>query len=177
MKVSRTEIPDVVIVEPAVHRDDRGFFVETFHEPRYRGEGIAGPFVQDNQSRSTLGTLRGLHAQRRPQAKLVRAVRGEVYDVAVDVRRGSATFSRFVATILSEENFRQLYVPAGFCHGFAVLSDVAEIEYKCTDIYRPEEEIAVRWNDPQLAIPWPVEDPILSHRDRNAPLLAELEPL
>jgi dTDP-4-dehydrorhamnose 3,5-epimerase len=171
-----TEIPEVVVVEPEVFRDPRGFFLETFHEEKYRKGGVAGPFVQDNHSRSTRRTLRGLHAQlRRPQGKLVRAVRGEVFDVAVDIRRRSPTFGKWVSTVLSEENFRQIFVPPGFAHGFCVLSEIAEIEYKCTDFYFREDEVGIRWDDPALAIPWPIREPLLSPKDAALPLLEELE--
>jgi dTDP-4-dehydrorhamnose 3,5-epimerase len=171
-----TEIPEVVVVEPEVFRDPRGFFLETFHEEKYRKGGIFGPFVQDNHSRSTRRTLRGLHAQlRRPQGKLVRAVRGEVFDVAVDIRRRSPTFGKWVSTVLSEENFRQIFVPPGFAHGFCVLSEIAEIEYKCTDFYFREDEVGIRWDDPALAIPWPIREPLLSPKDAALPLLEDLE--
>ena len=136
MKFIQTELPGVVIVEPDVFRDARGFFLETFHAARYRQGGIPYDFVQDNHSRSVRGTLRGLHAQRtRPQGKLVRAVRGEIFDVAVDIRPGSATFGKWVGGRLSEENFHQIFIPPGFAHGFCVLSELAEVEYKCTDFY------------------------------------------
>ena len=175
MRVVPTDIPDVLIVEPEVHADGRGFFIETYHAERYREPGIDGPFVQDNQSRSVAGTLRGLHLQlRRPQGKLVRVIEGEVYDVAVDVRRGSPTFGRWVGVTLTAENFRQCYVPPGFAHGFYVVSPIAQVEYKCTDLYDPASEIGVAWNDPALSIPWPVREPILSRRDRDHPTLAQL---
>jgi dTDP-4-dehydrorhamnose 3,5-epimerase len=169
------EIADVLIVEPDVFRDDRGFFLETYHADRYRELGIPGPFVQDNHSRSVARTLRGLHLQlRRPQGKLIRVIEGEVFDVAVDVRRGSPTFGRSVCISLTAENFRQVYIPPGFAHGFCVLSKVAQFEYKCTDLYDRESEIGIAWNDPALAIPWPIADPILSPRDSRHPTLAEL---
>jgi dTDP-4-dehydrorhamnose 3,5-epimerase len=171
-----TEIPDVVLIEPDVHRDARGFFLESHHAPKYARGGIDAAFVQDNHSRSTRGTLRGLHAQLPPRAqgKLVRVSLGEVFDVAVDVRRGSPTFGKHVAQRLSAENFRQLWIPPGFVHGFLVTSEVAEFQYKCTDVYDPAAEIVVAWNDPALAIPWPVAEPILSARDAAAPTLAEI---
>ena len=175
MKFEATEIPGVVLVEPTVHGDERGFFLETYHEPRYREAGIAGPFVQDNHSRSAAGILRGLHAQApRWQGKLVRCVAGAVWDVAVDVRVGSPTFGRHVAFELSERNFRQLWVPPGLLHGFCVLGESAEIEYKCTDVYVPEDDFSVRWDDPELALPWPVDEPSLSAKDRDAPLLRDV---
>ena len=175
MRVVPTEIPGVLIIEPEVFADGRGFFMETYHAARYREHGIDGPFVQDNHSRSVAGTLRGLHLQvRRPQGKLVRVVEGEVYDVCVDVRRGSPTFGRWVGVTLSAENVRQCYVPPGFAHGFCVLTPVAQVEYKCTDLYDPGGEVGVAWNDPALAIPWPVREPILSARDQRHPTLSEL---
>ena len=165
----------MVIVEPDVHRDDRGFFLETYHAPKYREGGIAADFVQDNHSRSERGTLRGLHAQQpHAQGKLVRVVEGEVFDVAVDARLGSPTFGRHVATRLSAENFRQLYAPPGILHGFCVTSAVAQFEYKCTDLYHPEAEFSVAWDDPDLAIPWPIRDPALSPKDRDAPRLRDV---
>ncbi len=169
-----TEIPEVVVVEPFVHRDERGFFLETYHERKYRDGGIAERFVQDNHSRSKRGTLRGLHAQRTtPQGKLVRAIEGTIWDVAVDIRRGSPTFGRWVGVELSAENFRQLWIPAGFAHGFCVLSEAAQVEYKCTALYDPADEITIAWDDPELAIAWPVSDPVISARDRAARRLGE----
>jgi dTDP-4-dehydrorhamnose 3,5-epimerase len=176
VKFVPTAIPEVVRVEPDVHRDARGFFVETWRENRWSEGGVGGPFVQDNHSQSRRGTLRGLHAQsRRPQGKLVRVVRGEIWDVAVDVRRGSPTYGRHVAERLSAETFVQLWIPPGFAHGFAVLSDEAEFVYKCTDYYDPADELRIAWNDPALAIPWPIAEPLLSEPDRGAPRLAEQE--
>jgi dTDP-4-dehydrorhamnose 3,5-epimerase len=173
VRVVATAIPDVLVVEPDVHADGRGFFLETYHADRYRQHGIAGPFVQDNHSRSAGGTLRGLHLQlARPQGKLVRVIEGEIYDVAVDVRRGSPTYGRYVAVTLSDANFRQCYIPPGFAHGFCVVSAVAQVEYKCTDLYDPASEIGIAWNDPAIGIPWPVADPVLSARDSRHPLLA-----
>ena len=175
MRVLPTELPDVLLVEPDVFRDARGWFVETFHERKYREAGIAYSFVQDNQSRSTRGTLRGLHAQlRRPQGKLVRAVSGEIFDVAVDIRPGSSTFGKWVAARLTSDDFRQMFVPPGFAHGFCVLSDSAEIAYKCTDFYDPKDEIGIRWNDPAVGIAWPLKDPLLSAKDASLPTLSEL---
>jgi dTDP-4-dehydrorhamnose 3,5-epimerase len=175
MKVVGTELPGVVIIEADVVRDQRGFFLETYHAPKFRAMGIAGSFVQDNHSRSRRGTLRGLHLQvGRPQAKLVRAVSGEIVDVAVDVRRGSPTFGRWVAVSLSEESFRQLYVPEGFAHGFAVISETADVEYKCTEVYDAGSELCILWSDPALGIQWPVADPLLSDRDRSAPTVAQI---
>ncbi len=169
MKVVATDLAGVVVIEPAVFRDPRGFFVETYHAERYRAAGIDADFVQDNHSCSARGTLRGLHAQERfPQAKLVRVIEGEIWDVAVDIRLGSPTFGRHVAVTLSADDQRQIFVPVGFAHGFCVLSERAQVEYKCTDYYHPEDELRVLWNDPELAIPWPVATPALSDKDRAA---------
>ena len=175
MKVTQTELDGVVIVEPAVHGDGRGFFVETYHQDRYSAAGLPATFVQDNHSSSRKGTLRGLHGQRNyAQGKLVRTIEGEIFDVAVDIRKGSKTFGRWVSAILTAESFRQLYVPPGFLHGFCVISEQAQVEYKCTDFYHPEDEIGVVWNDPQIGIEWPVPAPVVSDKDRTLPTLAEL---
>ncbi|HUD88631.1 MAG TPA: dTDP-4-dehydrorhamnose 3,5-epimerase [Xanthobacteraceae bacterium] len=178
MNVVQTQIPEVLIIEPKVFGDQRGFFLETFRADRYAACGIKGPFVQDNISRSARGVLRGLHLQNpRSQGKLVSVLRGRIRDVAVDVRRGSPTFGRHVTADLSEDDRRQLWVPRGFAHGFLVLSDMAEFFYKCDEFYSPSDEIAVRWNDPALAIAWGIESPVLSARDAAAPLLAEVRTL
>ena len=175
MKVLSTDLPGVVVVEPNVYQDPRGFFLETYHAGKYREAGIREIFVQDNHSRSVRGTLRGLHAQRRrPQGKLVRVLQGEIFDIAVDIRRGSPTFRRWVGEVLSAENFRQIYVPPGFAHGFCVLSETADVAYKCTELYDPTDEFVILWNDPDLGIAWPVREPLLSEKDRTAPRLAEL---
>lgn len=176
MKVTKTKLKDCVIIEPNVFGDDRGFFLETFQLARYRDEaGITLPFVQDNHSRSARGVLRGLHFQKtKPQGKLVRVVKGEVFDVAVDIREGSSTFGEWEGVILSEENKRQFWVPPGFAHGFVVLSDIADFEYKCTDYYDPTDEGSILWSDPDLKISWPLSDPILSQKDISAPLLADI---
>lgn len=175
MKVRETALPGVLVVEPAVHGDPRGFFLETYHQDRYRAAGIDAVFVQDNHSRSEGPILRGLHAQlRHPQGKLVRAVAGEIFDVAVDLRRGSPTFARWVGETLSAANFHQLWVPPGFAHGFCVLGDAAEVEYKCTALYDRDDELTIAWNDPEIAIRWPIAEPVLSERDRTAPRLAEV---
>ena len=157
MKVVQTKLRDCVIIEPRVFGDDRGFFLETFQMERYRDAvGIDQPFVQDNHSRSKVGVLRGLHFQRtNPQGKLVRVVSGKVFDVAVDIRKGSSTFGLWEGVVLSEENHRQFWVPPGFAHGFLVLSETADFEYKCTAYYDPSDEGALRWDDPDLAIAWP----------------------
>jgi dTDP-4-dehydrorhamnose 3,5-epimerase len=175
MTFRHASIPDVVVIDPDVHRDARGFFLESYHSEKYRRAGIAQAFVQDNHSHSVYGTLRGLHMQlRRPQGKLLRVLQGEIFDVAADLRVGSPTFGRWVGVTLSAENFRQCYVPPGFAHGFCVLSPVAEIEYKCTALYDPADEVGVAWNDPTLAIEWPVTNPLLSDRDRRHPALDAL---
>jgi len=163
------------MVEPAVFRDARGFFLESFHAAKFAEGGIRASFVQDNHSLSRGGTLRGLHAQlRHPQGKLVRCTEGRVYDVAVDIRPGSPSFGRWVGVELSAENFRELWIPPGFLHGFCALSERAQLQYKCTELYRPEDEMGVVWNDPDLAIRWPVEQPRLSDKDRALPRLVEI---
>jgi dTDP-4-dehydrorhamnose 3,5-epimerase len=176
MIVHPTALPGVQIIEPRVFRDTRGFFVETFHTDRYKDSvGIDHAFVQDNQSRSQRGVLRGLHAQKNyPQGKLVRVSQGAIFDVAVDIDPSSATFGVWVGVELSDENQKQIWIPPGYAHGFVVLSDVVDFQYKCTDYYHPEDEIGVRWNDPDLAIEWPIVDPIISERDSKLPSLAEL---
>ena len=175
MRCEPTALPGVVVVTPRVYRDPRGLFLETYHAQKYRDAGIAATFVQDNLSRSVRGTLRGLHAQRRrPQGKLIRVVEGEIFDVAVDIRRGSPTFARWMGVCLSGENFCQCYVPPGFAHGFCVLSDSAVVEYKCTDFYDPSDELGMIWNDPDIGIAWPMPEPILSARDGSAPRLRDV---
>jgi dTDP-4-dehydrorhamnose 3,5-epimerase len=175
MEVVKLSLPGALVIAPERHGDERGFLVETFQAERYAAWGITRPFVQDNLSRSSRGTLRGLHLQHpTSQGKLVMALRGHVVDVIVDVRRGSPTFGQSVTVELSEDNGRQVFVPRGCAHGFAVLSDTADFFYKCDDFYRPAHEIVVRWNDPALAIDWQVADPKLSRRDATAPLLAEI---
>jgi dTDP-4-dehydrorhamnose 3,5-epimerase len=178
MNVIATDIPGVVIIEPKLFGDARGFFLETYQLERYAKHGISRPFVQDNLSRSVGGVLRGLHVQNpMAQGKLVSVLKGRVLDVAVDVRRGSPTFGQHVAVELSEENRRQLWVPRGFAHGFAVLSESADFAYKCDSAYSPEHEIVVRWNDPVLAIDWGIGEPSLSARDAAAPLLKDVSDL
>jgi dTDP-4-dehydrorhamnose 3,5-epimerase len=173
VNVLPTELRGVVIVEPRVFPDSRGFFFESYHAVRYAQAGIPAAFVQDNHSSSTKGTIRGLHFQRRhPQAKLLRVIRGAVLDVAVDIRLGSPTFSEWVGVELSEENKRQLFIPKGFAHGFCVTSDVAEVEYKCTDFYVADDQHGIVWNDPSIKIRWPVVEPVLSDRDRAYPPLS-----
>ena len=172
MQFLTNELAGIVVVEPKVFEDERGFFMETFHKPRFAAAGIDVDFVQDNHSRSGQGVLRGLHYQiSHPQGKLVRVIRGAVLDVAVDLRRSSPTFGRWWACELSEANRRQVYIPAGFAHGFCVTSDVAEVIYKCTEIYTPQDERTLLWNDPALGINWPVGHPIISEKDqRGVPL-------
>jgi len=172
VKVIPTELPGVLIVEPRVFGDERGFFLETYHQHRYAEAGLPERFVQDNHSSSVPGTLRGLHYQLAyPQGKLVRCVRGAIFDVAVDIRRGSPTFGQWVGVELSEENKRQFYVPPGFAHGFCVPAVTSEVEYKCTDVYRPDDERGIIWNDPGLAIAWPVTNPRVSEKDASYPRL------
>lgn len=177
MNVIKTKLKDCFIIEPKVFGDDRGFFLETFQENRYLDlVGINLPFVQDNHSRSSKGVLRGLHFQKtKPQGKLVRVVRGKVYDVAVDIRTSSPTYGQWEAVILSEENKTQFWVPPGFAHGFIVLSEIADFEYKCTEYYDSFDEGSLLWNDPDLNIPWPIDNPTLSEKDKNAPPLADLK--
>ena len=170
-----TELPGVILIEPQVFRDERGFFLETYHAAKFAQAGLDVTFVQDNHSRSVQGTLRGLHAQwRRPQGKLVRVIAGEIFDVVVDIRLDSPTFGRWLGVRLSAENFRQLYVPQGFVHGFCVVSDMAEVLYKCTALYDPGDEIGVIWNDPEIGIDWGIESPLLSEKDRRLPTLRTL---
>jgi dTDP-4-dehydrorhamnose 3,5-epimerase len=172
-------IPDVLLIEPVVHHDGRGFFLESWHEKRLASAGLSAHFVQDNHSRSRRGTLRGLHYQvESPQGKLVRVVQGEVYDVAVDLRRSSPTFRQWVHQGLSSENHKQLWVPPGFAHGFYVLSETADLVYKCTTYYSAGHDRTVRWNDPDLAIDWPLPErgqPILSAKDASAPFLRDAQ--
>lgn len=178
MNVIRTKIPDVLLIEPDFLRDERGFFMESWHKRRFAELGIDCDFVQDNHSRSVGGTLRGIHYQiRQPQAKLVRATAGEVFDVAVDLRRSSQTFGRWVGERLSAENGRMLWLPAGFGHGFYVLSNVAECQYKCSDYYAAAHERCIAWNDSDLAIEWPLDGaaPRVSLRDARAPAFAAAE--
>ena len=177
MNVIKTNLDGCVIIEPKVFGDERGFFLETFQAERYASEaGITLPFVQDNHSRSSKSVLRGLHFQKtKPQGKLVRVVRGQVYDVTVDIRKGSPTYGQWEGLTLSEENKTQLWVPPGFAHGFVVLSDTADFEYKCTDYYDPSDEGSILWNDSDLDIPWPIDNPILSNKDASADRLSDLK--
>lgn len=175
MNVTPTGIPDVLILEPKVFGDKRGFFMETWSRERYIEAGIGDEFVQDNVSSSSKGVLRGLHFQNpQGQGKLVQVLVGEVLDVAVDIRVGSPTFGKVVSTILSEDNRRQFYVPVGFAHGFCVLSETALFAYKCTDFYNQQTEGGILWNDPDLAIDWPVDAPSLSEKDLQLPRLKDI---
>ena len=175
MQFIETALKGVMMIEPDVFEDDRGYFLETYHAKKYAAHGIAGPFVQDNRSHSVRGILRGLHFQlQRPQGKLVMAIQGRIFDVAVDIRQGSPTFGKWVGMELSAENKRQLYVPAGFAHGFCVLSDTADVLYKCTDFYDPQDERGIIWNDPAIAIAWPIAELVLSQKDRAYKRLAEM---
>ena len=178
MNVIETALPGVLIIEPKAFGDHRGFFLETFQVERYREAGITLPFVQDNHSRSQRGVLRGLHFQKtRPQGKLVSVSRGAVYDVAVDIDPASATYGRFVGVELNDDNHRQMWVPPGYAHGFCVLSEVADLQYKCTDFYFPADEGGLLWNDPDVGIPWPITEPQLSAKDANNPRLRDLKPM
>jgi len=174
---SRLEIPGVVLVDPKVFGDERGYFMETYKMPDFAAAGIAESFVQDNHSRSARGVLRGLHYQNPPfaQGKLVRVVKGEVFDVAVDIRRGSPTWGRWLGVVLSEENKKSLYLPPGLAHGFCVLSDIADVVYKTTNVYSAESEAGIIWNDKALNIDWPVERPVLSDKDAAFPALKDAD--
>lgn len=175
MKVTETALPGVLIIEPKVFPDARGFFVETYNKERYVASGIEVDFVQDNLSFSSRGVLRGLHYQKpNSQGKLVYVLQGEVWDVAVDIRHGSKQFGQWTAVTLSSDNKKQFYIPPGFAHGFCVVSETALFTYKCTDYYHPECDAGVRWNDPEIGIPWPVTEPILSEKDQKQPLLRDV---
>lgn len=171
-----SEIPDLIIIEPVVFEDNRGFFMETYSYKEFEKAGIKEKFVQDNHSKSTKGVLRGLHFQIEPfaQSKLIRCIKGEIFDVAVDIRPRSMTFKKWFGVILSEENKKMLYIPKGFAHGFVVLSEIAEVEYKVDNFYSPEHERGIIWNDPEIGIKWPFETPILSQKDLNLPRLSKL---
>ena len=176
MRFVETALPGVLVVEPAVFRDERGFFLEVFHAGKFAAAGLDLEFVQDNHSLSARGTLRGLHVQLpNSQGKLVRCTEGTIFDVAVDIRRGSPTFGNWFATELSAENFRQLWVPPDYAHGFCVLSQRAQVEYKCTALYDPAADLAIAWNDPAIGIEWPVAEPLLSPKDAAAKRLGELD--
>ena len=178
MRATPLDHPEVLLIEPDVFPDPRGFFMETFHSVKYAEHGLPAVFLQDNHSRSSRGVLRGLHYQlKNPQGKLVRVVSGEVFDVAVDIRRGSPWFGKWVGAILSEENHRQMYVPPGFAHGFCTLSERADFLYKCTDLYAPGDEYGIAWDDPEIAIEWPEMDYLISDKDLANPLLIESDHL
>jgi len=172
-------IADVILVSPKLREDERGFFAETYNEPVFRQNGIDVTFIQDNHSQSQQGVLRGLHFQRGPfaQDKLVRVVEGAVFDVAVDLRQGSNTFGKWVGVTLSAENKEMLFIPKGFAHGFAVLSETAQFLYKTSNVYSPQHDGGVRWNDPEINISWPISSPQLSEKDNNLPLLKDLPPV
>lgn len=175
MKIIETKLPGVVLIEPKVFGDERGFFLESFNAQRYAEAGIGGNFVQDNHSRSAKGVLRGLHFQKQfPQGKLVYLTSGAVFDVAVDIRKDSPTFGQWVGVTLTAESHQQFYVPPGFAHGFCVLSDVADFHYKCTDYYHPEDEGSVRWDDPDVGIKWGIDQPVLSPKDAKAGFIKDL---
>jgi len=176
-RFERLETPDVILVEPKAFHDDRGYFMETFKKSEFEAHGIPGNFVQDNYSHSVRGVLRGLHYQKNPKAqgKLVAVIRGEIFDVAVDVRLGSPTYGHWVGVRLNDALPRLLYVPVGFAHGFCVLSDEADVVYKATEEYAPQEDRGIAWNDPDLAIAWPIEEPLLSPKDAALPPLREAE--
>jgi dTDP-4-dehydrorhamnose 3,5-epimerase len=178
MDVLPTALPEVLVIQPKLLGDQRGFFLETYQFARYSSHGITRPFIQDNLSRSSYGVLRGLHLQNpMSQGKLIGVMRGRVMDVAVDVRVGSPNFGRHVAVELSDENYRQVWVPRGFAHGFVVLSESADCFYKCDEFYSPNDQIVIRWNDPIIGVNWGVEKPVLSERDATAPLLSEIKNL
>jgi len=175
MKVEQTKLDGVLLVTPNVFGDDRGFFMETYNQEKAQELGLPTKFVQDNHSKSSKGVLRGLHFQNPQwQGKLVRVVQGEIFDVAVDIRDGSPTFGEWVGAYLNDENRQQLYVPEGFAHGFVVTSDTAEVIYKCTSLYAPEQEGSIMWSDPEIGIEWPVESPLLSDKDNNAMYLRDI---
>jgi dTDP-4-dehydrorhamnose 3,5-epimerase len=175
LKCTEKSLPGVFLIEPMVFGDDRGFFLETYHWEKYLAIGMNKPFVQDNHSHSCRGTLRGLHYQlKHPQGKLVYVIRGEVFDVAVDIRSGSSTFGQWTGTILSEKNKHQLFIPEGFAHGLCVISETADVVYKCTDLYAPGDEYGILWSDPAIGIDWPVQHPILSEKDAESPRLMDV---
>lgn len=177
MKVETTPLEGVLLITPKVFGDDRGFFMETYNSAKTVDKGVPEIFVQDNHSRSSKGVLRGMHFQYPQwQGKLVRAIAGEIFDVAVDVRAGSATFGEWFGVFLNDENKQQLYVPPGFAHGFCVTSDIADVAYKCTSDYQPQQDTGIRWDDPEIGIKWPVKDPILSEKDCVLPLLKDIVP-
>ena len=174
MRVTPLDHPEVLLIEPEVFSDARGFFMETFHAAKYASQGLPEVFLQDNHSRSVRGVLRGLHYQLKyPQGKLVRVVTGEVFDVAVDIRKGSPFFGKWAGAVLSEKNQQQMYIPPGFAHGFCTLSEQADFLYKCTDLYAPGDEYGIAWDDPDIAIEWPQLNYLLSDKDLGNPKLSE----
>ena len=174
IEYTKTDLPGVLLIEPRVFQDSRGFFMETFHQKKYAEAGIDHAFIQDNYSHSTRGTLRGLHYQlEHPQAKLVYVIKGEIYDIAVDIRRGSPGFGKWTGQYLSCKNKQQIFIPEGFAHGFCVISETADVLYKATDLYNPDDEYGVLWSDPTIGIDWPVEVPIVSDKDKQFPGLKE----
>ena len=176
MQFIPTKITDVILVEVPKFGDHRGFFMETYHAKKFSAGGILATFIQDNHASSQKNILRGLHYQLKfPQGKLIRCIQGEILDIAVDIRKSSPTFGQWVGEILSSENARQLYVPPGFAHGYVVRSDNAEVEYKCTELYHPEDDYGILWNDPAIGIDWGIENPILSEKDKQQPLLKEVK--
>jgi dTDP-4-dehydrorhamnose 3,5-epimerase len=177
MRIEATDIEDVKIIEPQIFRDDRGYFLETFHLSRFKSAELPPDFVQDNLSFSVKNTLRGLHFQiTRPQAKLIQVISGEILDVAVDIRPASATFGRWVGVHLSERNKRQIFIPEGFAHGFCVLSDGAHVAYKCSDFYDPDDEGGILWSDAAIGIDWPTSHPIVSPKDARLPVIGDIPP-
>ncbi len=175
MKITPLSIPEVLCIEPRVFRDDRGFFLEWFNEERFAEQGLPTVFRQDNHSRSKKGVLRGMHYQHpRAQGKLVTVARGAIYDAVVDIRVGSPTFGQWCGATLTEDEPRLIWVPAGFAHGFCTLSEIADVVYKCTEVYIPSQDSAIRWSDPTIGIEWPIDNPMLSPKDREAPLLSNL---
>jgi len=176
MQFIPTKIPDVILVEVTKFGDHRGFFMETYHAEKFSAGGISATFIQDNHASSQKNILRGLHYQLKfPQGKLIRCIQGEILDIAVDIRKSSPTFGQWVGEILSSENARQLYVPPGFAHGYVVRSDNAEVEYKCTELYHPEDDYGILWNDPAIGIDWGIKNPILSEKDKQQPLLKDVK--
>ena len=173
MIIEKTEFNGLLLIKPIVHQDKRGYFFESFRDDYFKKIDLSGKFCQDNQTKSKKGTLRGLHYQLKyPQGKLVRVSLGKVYDVAVDLRKNSPTFGKYYGTILSDNNHLQMYVPPGFAHGYCVISEIAIFQYKCTEIYHPEDEYGIVWNDPQVSIDWNITDPNISNRDKELPLLS-----
>lgn len=175
MEVEKTKLPGVVLLTPKIHGDERGFFMETFNQATFGNLGLPDSFVQDNHSRSSYGVLRGLHFQYPQwQGKLVRVLNGEIFDVAVDVRADSPSFGQWVGVTLSAENKQQLYIPSGYAHGFCVTSDIADVVYKCTSLYKPEDDVGIRWDDPDVNVEWPISDPIVSTKDQAAARLRDI---